>query len=297
VSIIEQAARRLDELRKAGIEVAPPVAPTDVAVQRQAVKVAPRARSSGDELAGSETRASRSVDLDLLRLASRGLITPDAPRSTLAEQFRAIKRPLLMNVRGQSAAPVERANCIMVTSSTAGEGKTFTAINLALSLASEVDNTVLLVDADVIRPAVLERLGLPLDRGLMDILLDPTLSAADVILRTNIPKLSILPAGTPNNHATELLASQVMQRLVEDLAFRYPDRIVVFDAPPLLMSNEARVLASIMGQIVVVVEAGRTTQSTVREALAAVEGCPVVMTLLNKTRPGAGGSVYGYYGQ
>lgn len=242
-------------------------------------------------------RAPRRVELDLHALAARGFLTPDAPRSRLADEFRGAKRPLLANARGQSAAPVKRANCIMVTSSLPGEGKTFTAINLAMSLAAEVDSCVMLIDADAMRPSVLNCLGLPSARGLLDALTDPTLTLVDVVLRTNVEKLSLMPAGTSHRNATELLASAAMGRLVDELASVDASRILVFDTPPLLAAPETRVLASHVGQIVLVVEASRTPQNAVREALEQIKDCPVVMTLLNKARgssPGSGG--YGAYG-
>ena len=116
------------------------------------------------------------------------------------------------------------------------------------------------------------------------------------MLRTNIERLSVLLAGTPHSRATELLASEAMVRLVDELASRYPDRILVFDAPPLLSSTESRVLAMHMGQIVLVVEANRTKQAAVTQALATIEDCPVVMTVLNKTERSDSRSYYGYYG-
>jgi exopolysaccharide/PEP-CTERM locus tyrosine autokinase len=205
---------------------------------------------------------------------------------------------LLNNAHGKSAAPIRRANLIMITSSVPGEGKTFTSINLALSIAMEVDSTVLLVDADVARPAVLDRLGLPSSPGLLDLLTQPDLEMSNVLLKTNVDRLTILPAGTPHARATELLASAGMNRLLEDMATRYPDRILVFDAPPLLLSTESRALASQVGQVLLIVEADRTTQTAVTSALGMVESCPVVMTVLNKTDPSqSGGGYYGQYGE
>lgn len=305
MSIIEQAARRLEELRRAGVDVPAPVVPWSVqtaaraesedsaveaAPRRQTEPVAPAARS-----VDTAHRRSRSVAIDLGRLAAMGYVTPDTPRTQLADEFRVIKRPLLANALGRSAAPVARGNLIMVTSALPGEGKTFTAINLAMSIAMELDHTVLLVDADVARPAVLERLGLPASKGLLNLLTDPQIELADVLLRTNVEKLAILPAGTHHDRATELLASEGMNRLLEDLAGRYPDRIIVFDAPPLLPSTESRVLATRMGQVVVIVEAEKTPQSALEQALATIESCPVVMTLLNKVARSDVGSYYGYY--
>jgi protein-tyrosine kinase len=213
----------------------------------------------------------------------------------IADEFRVIKRPLLSNVHGRSAAPVASANLIMVSSSLPGEGKTFVSVNLAISLAMELDTSVLLVDADVSRPSVLKRLGLPASPGLMDLLTNSSLDVADVMMRTNIDKLSLLPAGRPQGRATELLSSDEMRRLVEELATRYPDRVLVFDAPPLLPSTESRVLATHMGQVIVVVESERTPQKAVQQTMATLESCPVVMTLLNKITRSEVGAYYGYY--
>jgi protein-tyrosine kinase len=244
---------------------------------------------------GDPSVESRLVNIDLKRLEVMGYLTPETPRARIADEFRVIKRPLLVNVQGKGAAVPERANLIMVTSSLPGEGKTFVSVNLAISLAMELDMTVLLVDADVSRPSVLQRLGLPSSAGLLDVLTDPSLQISDVLMRTNIEKLSILPSGKANGRATELLGSDSMDRLLEDLSTRYPDRIVVFDAPPLLPSTESRVLATYMGQVIVVVEADRTSQKSLEQALATIDSCPVVLPLLNKIARSEVGSYYGYY--
>ena len=236
--------------------------------------------------------ASRRVELDLDVLAAAGFVTPNAPRTRTADQFRVIKRPLLRNVADRNGSTASNANLIMVTSALAGEGKTFTSVNLAMSIAAELDNTVMLVDADVARPSVLRMLGLPPGPGLLD-LLEDSADMSSVLLRTNVDKLTILPSGTPHPRATELLASEAMRQLLADMASRYPDRIIIFDSPPLLLTTESRVLASHMGQIVVVVHAGKTLQSNVQHALATIESCPVKMMLLNQVRTDAQ-SQYGY---
>ncbi len=312
MSLIEKAARRLDELQRAGIDVSDagaltartdtgsPTTLADVVRAGRAGAAAPwaDARLRGDRPGGDADRPqrrSRQVDLNLAALTAQGYLTPLASRSRLAEEVRVLKRPLLENAHGRSAAPIRRPNLIMVTSSVPGEGKTFTAINLALSMAMEVDSTVLLVDADVALPAVAERLGLPSAPGLLDLLTQPDLDVSEAIVRTNIERLSVLPAGNRHARATELLSSAAMDRLLDEMAGRYQDRIVVFDSPPLLLSAEARALAAQVGQVLVVVEADRTSETDVASALAVIENCPVVMTILNKTRPLHQGS--GYYGQ
>jgi exopolysaccharide/PEP-CTERM locus tyrosine autokinase len=226
----------------------------------------------------------RRVELDLARMRELGMVTAAGGRTPLLEDFRIIKRPLLQRAFAERVQGDNPGNLIMLTSSLPGEGKTYCAINLAMSIAMELDHTVLLVDADVARPSVLRTLGLPPQRGLMDILTDDKLDMADVMLRTNVDTLSILPAGTSTPRATELLASSTMSNLVNEIANRYPDRIVIFDSPPLLLTSEARVLASHMGQIVMVVEAQTTTQHAVKEALHQLEGFKNVNLIYNKTR-------------
>jgi exopolysaccharide/PEP-CTERM locus tyrosine autokinase len=231
----------------------------------------------------AEPRAPlRAVELDLAWLSSAGYLTPDTPESEIANEFRRIKRPLINACQGKSGTPIQSANRIMVTSSLADEGKTFVALNLAMSIAMERDSTVLLIDADTTRPGLSQLLGLDAAPGLLDLLTDESLLPSHALLRTNVEKLAFLPAGSLQAHATELLASEAMENLLRNLASRYPDRILIFDAPPLLAAPEPAVLAGYMGQIVLVVEANKTTHKALLHALEAVESRPAVMTVLNK---------------
>lgn len=305
-SLIEKAAQRLDQLRQAGA-VVPDALPVGAAPVAEAGREAPAAAVSvgapvAIPAATPEPKVmSRSVEIDLDKLHAAGFVTPQAQRSLAADEFRVIKRPLLDNASGKSAAPVANGNLIMVTSAMPGEGKSFTAINLAMSMAMELDYRVLLVDADVAKPSLMKTLGLPPGPGLLDLLLDPRADMADVMLRTNVEKLTLLPSGSPHPRATELLASDAMNALVEEMGRRYEDRIIIFDSPPLLLTTESRVLATHMGQIVMVVQAEKTLQSQVRHALTTIESCPVKMLVLNQARGGdqaAYGYGYGYgYGQ
>lgn len=245
--------------------------------------------------ASSSTSSSKRITLNLTKMRQYGIVTPDEGRTQVAEQFRVIKRPLLTNAFNQGAGMIKNGNLIMVTSALAGEGKSFCTVNLAMSIAMEMDRRVLLVDADVARPTVPKILGLGTERGLMDILLDEKLDLADVLIKTDVEKLTLLTAGTRHSHSTELLASQSMGTLLKELAQRYADRVVIFDSPPLLLTSEARVLASQMGQIVVVVEAETTSQQTVKEMLRQIESCDVVNLIYNKARSFSGGEYYGYY--
>lgn len=239
-------------------------------------------------------RTQRSVVLDLERIRAMGLLVPDARRSQIKEEYRHIKRPLLMNAASKGATIVEHSNLIMVTSSRPSEGKTFTACNLALSIAAERDRTVLLIDADVVKPSVTKVFGFEADRGLVDLLIDERLEPADVLVDTNVPSLTILPAGSTHHLSTELLASDNMRELADEMSRRYADRIIIIDSPPLLVTTEASVLASLAGQIVMVVEAGRTHQSQVQEALALLDPNQIVGFVLNKTRSILGVDYYGY---
>jgi len=250
---------------------------------------------------GSDTHVqeggSQVQSINLARLHRMGVVAPDAEKSQIAEEFRIIKRPLIANAFGQGTARVKNGNLIMVTSSLPGEGKSFCAINLAISMAMEMDRTVLLIDADVAKPRVPEYLGIHADKGLLDVLQDKDLKLSDVMIKTDIAKLTVLPAGRTYKRATELLASAAMTRLIEDIGNRYPDRIILFDSPPLLATSESSVLATHMGQIVMVVEAEKTSQEAVREALGHIQSCEVVGMLLNKTTPTPGADYYyGYYG-
>ncbi|MEJ7670351.1 MAG: XrtA-associated tyrosine autokinase [Casimicrobiaceae bacterium] len=310
MSLIEQAAKRLEELRRAGVDIPDSTPKQDVATiedsgeERAAVHSTAQLRrqyapavDAAPRVSARKTPAppqSRLIELDLARIAAAGIVTPDAPRSRIADEFRVIKRPLITNATGKGAAPIRNGNLIMVTSALPNEGKSFTAANLAMSIAMELDRTVLLVDADVAHPALPKMLGLPPAQGLLDVLVDDAVELRQVLLRTNVEKLSILSSGTQHPRATELLASDAMNRLLDDMASRYNDRIIVFDSPPLLVTTESRVLATHMGQVVVVVEAQRTTQAAVQQALATIEACPVKLMMLNKGRSVTSDGGYGY---
>ncbi|HJV74663.1 MAG TPA: XrtA-associated tyrosine autokinase [Noviherbaspirillum sp.] len=290
MSIIEKAAKRLGQ-------------ETQAVVQRPNAEFPPKETTNANEnvaicfqnhSASKPPRVVAQQEINLAQLHKLGMVTPNGGRTQVSEEFRFIKRPLIKNAphRSESGNP---GNLIMVTSSLPGEGKTFCAVNLAMSIAMEMDRTVLLVDADAARPSVLRTLGLHSDTGLMDVLLDDSLDLADVMIKTNVETLSVLPAGKNHKHATELLASQSMSKLLVQIANRYPDRIVIFDAPPLLITSEARVLASQMGQIVMVVEAEKTTQNALKDALRKIGTCSNVSLVYNKGRDFPEGENYSYY--
>ena len=319
MSLIEQAAKRLEELRRAGAEV-PGASSSDGAevasldgVERlptpeaairglaargavpEPVAPSPNQAPLSRDIRRSDGREQSRIEIDLERLKARGFVTPDAPKSQIADEFRVIKRPIIHNARRTAASAIRNGNLIMVTSALPGEGKTFTAVNLALSVAMELDTTVLLVDGDVAHPELPRVLGTPASPGLLELLTTNELDVSDAIVRTNVDNLSILPAGAHHRRATELLASEQMAIVLHELGTRYPDRIVIFDSPPLLPTTEARALALHMGQIVMVVAADSTRQHAVNLALATIENCEIVLMMLNKADKTDVGTYYGYY--
>ena len=211
-----------------------------------------------------------------------------------ADEYRRIKRPLLSNAFGKTASIVDRGNLILVTSSIPGEGKTHTAVNLALSIALERDHTVLLVDCDVTRQGVSQMLDLEDKPGLVDVLEDENLTLGDAILRTDIPQLSILSAGMRHEFVTE----RRLAGLVNEMVSRYDDRVIVFDGPPLLPTPQTQVLAGLVGQIVLVIEAGKTPQAVVEDALELIPDEKAIGLVMNKSEGVSerSGYYYGYYG-
>lgn len=309
MNIIELASQRLQELSKTGIEMpgsqqspqqeshhaasrmgTVPHSPTPFRQPQETATGSARLQESAASQAfhpGAPARRSEVVSLDLDHLEETGVLASTRVRSTIAEEFRHIKRPLLDNVRKGRGNKNSHSSLIMVTSALPGEGKTFFALNLAVSMAIEIDTSVLLVDGDVVRCNLMRSLGLSARKGLLDVLTTPGMDVADVMLKTNIPRLSLLPAGTSNVRSTEILASDAMNNFLDELANRYKDRVVVFDSTPLLLTSEAKVLASKMGQVLVVVEEARTSHADIQKAFAAVEGCSNVMSVLNKDRNAA----------
>ena len=240
-------------------------------------------------------RRSRQVSVDLEKLRSAGGFSPSGIFTRTTEEFRMIKHAILMNEAKRRKEGSLNSNLVMVTSSREGEGKTFVAINLAMSLAAERDKQVLLIDADLSNPSILERLAIRAERGLIDYLEDATIDLADVLLQTNVESLSVLPAGHPHPLSTELLASTRMEQLMSEMAQRYPDRLIVLDAPPVLATSESAALAMHVGQIAFVVEASRTSQAAIKEALGLISICPDIGFVLNKAPFQFGETRFGSY--
>lgn len=244
-----------------------------------------------------ETPASVAIDRALM--AENGLLIPGAPVGVLAEEFRLAKRQLLLTMRQLIAAEPEKARTILVCSPKPGDGKTYCAINLAISLAAERDTRVLLVDADFAKPGVMARLGVAAEGpGFLDVLADSDLAIEDCVIATDIPQLSLLPAGARTNADTELAASERTAELIAELLDADPHRIVIFDSPPALAASPASVLALHVGQVMLVVRADRTTEGDIRDSVQRLDGCEDIQLLLNGVAFSADGYRFGnYYGQ
>jgi protein-tyrosine kinase len=241
---------------------------------------------------------SRTVVIDREALRAMELLPPANVEERIASQYRQIKRPLVDAAFGRSTNPVPNGQLIMLASALPGEGKTFTSINLALSMALEKDSQVLLVDADIPKPHITRIFGLQGERGLLDLLVDSSARVESFILPTDVPGLSILPAGTQVENATELLASERMQHVVAQLGSTRVRRMVLFDSPPLLLSTESRALVSMIGQTVLVVRAEFTPRHVVQDAIDAIGDEKPISLILNQSEaaPAAGYYGYGAYG-
>jgi protein-tyrosine kinase len=273
-------------------------APAESRPQTAAAQVAPLpakpTTGSADE--ASTNPAIKQVRLDFRALRQNGMITPDNLSSALSNEYRAIKRKLLQKVRD----PKTRAavnNLIMVTSSLPGEGKTFSSLNLALSLAAERGLRVLLIDGDVIRPSVGNMFVSPASEGLTDLLSGKVKQVADVLYRcTDVPNLSVIFSGNPKTNSPELLSSGQMANLCHELSARYPDRVIVLDTPPVLASAEPAILATYVHQLIMVVSADQTDKHQLRKSLEAVSSCQNISLLFNKAPRWNETEYHSYYG-
>ncbi|GHF99412.1 XrtA-associated tyrosine autokinase [Thalassotalea marina] len=238
---------------------------------------------------------NKVLHIDKASLNDKGYLIDTGSRKSIKDEFRQIKRKLLNNAFGSASKMLNHPNLIMISSAKPNEGKTFVSINLALSIALEQDKTVLLVDADVLRPSVNRELGVEQSEGLIEYLLEDDKPLSDVMFNTNIDKLKIIPAGHPHHLSNELLASEKMAVLANELANRYPDRVVIFDCPPLVGVTETLVLANLMGQALVVVEESKTSIASIKEATESLNEELAVGIVLNKAIR-SHKDLYGYYG-
>ena len=286
MSLVEQALKKLQAARTAEQpQAVRPGAPPAVSAPAPAAVRPPRA----------PVDPARIVPVNRDALRSAGVLPPPTEERRISQEYRQIKRPLVANAFGPAALP--NGGLIMLASALPGDGKTFTAVNLSLSLALEKDIQTLLVDADVAKPHISRLFGVDSKPGLLDLLRDESLDVESLILPTEVPGLFILPAGRPSDTATELLASSRMQTLAARLGASGQDRITLFDSPPLLLTTESRALASVVGQVVLVVGAGSTPQKAVLDAIDAIGEGRSISLILNQCDEGASDAYYqNYYG-
>ena len=235
-----------------------------------------------------------NVQINYERLKSFGFLTPDIMNITLAEQYRRIKQPILLNAFHDGIEGLRNGNLVMVTSSLPSEGKTFTSFNLAMSVANEFNHSVLYVDADVAKQTITSCLGFTEKAGLTDYLVNENLGLSDLIIGTDIVNLKILPAGGQHDRITELWASSKMQALLSEMSQRYKDRLIIFDAPPVLSDSSASILSRIVGQVILVIEAEKTPQHVLEETLNIIKDSQYIGLILNKSNQKQS-SDYGYY--
>jgi protein-tyrosine kinase len=282
MSLVEQALKKMQAARGG---VAPVRAPVSMSVDRPVVPLPP-----------PPPRATRVVNVNRDQLRAAGVLAPLDEERLLVQQYRQIKRPLVANALGRGTPQLPNGQLIMLASALPGDGKTFTSVNLALSLAMEKDVRILLVDADVAKPHISKIFGVEGEPGLLDVLRDETVDVDSVIMSTDVPGLSILPAGRASDTATELLASTRMETVVAQLGASDATRLVLFDSPPLLLTTESRALAGQVGQIVLVVAAGVTPQQAVFDALALLGDGKSIGLVLNQSDEGAQAGYHRYYG-
>lgn len=266
--------------------------------QQAAAGAAAAAAYAGSAAAGAAARRQAGADspvperailIDEDALRAAGMLPPAHQEHELAQEYRRIKRPLINGALGRGVTPLPRGNLIIITSAVPGEGKTFMSLNLAFSICLEEDVTVLLVDGDVVNPRISQILGVENAPGLLDLIKDPALPVASVILPTDVPGLCFLPAGRQDSNATELLASARMQAVMAQLGSSDPARLILFDSAPLLVTTESQALAHSAGQLLVVVRADQTPQHVVLDALDTLdEGKPISLVLNQTLRPSSG---------
>jgi receptor protein-tyrosine kinase len=291
-TLIEKAADRLGKQAQQPVSaasepnlVAPPESMQQTAVTHQPAEPAPT----------TESTTTRKIEIDYRRLESLGIFSPDHGTNRTTEEIRLIKRAVLSNASMAKSEQARNHNLIMVTSSRQGEGKSFVAFNLAMSLASETDKTVLLIDADSSRSSVVRMLGIDAEEGFLDLLEDENISFADVMIKTDAGHLSIIPAGHPHVLSSELFAGSKAGSLLQEMSRRYQDRIIIVDAPPVLATSEPTALALHVGQIVFVVDAQKSTKGAIGEALGLINVCPNIGFVLNKAEYQFGASRFGSY--
>jgi exopolysaccharide/PEP-CTERM locus tyrosine autokinase len=283
MSRIEEALAKIQAQRGAGVP--PPEPRKPIGRVREAEPGAPQSHHYG----------GKRIEVSFDELRARGLLAAGEQERKLADEYRAVKRPLLRNADMSRDPVLPRGNLLMIASALAGEGKTFTSLNLCLSIAREPDWNIVLVDGDCNKPHLTTLFGAEEEPGLMDLLHDSARQFDSVVMPTNLPGLSVLPAGKHDAHAAELLATARMSALCAEVAAADAQRIVIFDSPPLLLTAEAQALATQVGQILLIVKANATPQRAVLAARERLDGSKAINLLLNQAGLGDSARLYGEY--
>lgn len=311
-SSVERAIKGFDLSRAGGIGAPLPPEPQRRVVMRE-VTIEPAAplpvatSSAPGPIVAAPAQPALSIapvrfaggthPVDRIHLREAGMIVPEGSVTALLEEFRIVKRQLLLQANQLRPALGPAAQRVLVCSPLPGEGKTWTSTNLALAIAAEKESEVVLVDADFAKPSILSMLGLPGGRGLMDALADPAIDVAECVIGTDISGLWVLPAGNATTSDTEYLASSRTRAVLDRLTEGAPHRMVIFDSPPALAASPAAELAKYVGQALVVARADRTGQSSLEDAIALLRGCPNIQLLLNAVQFSPSGRRFGsYYG-
>ena len=285
MSLVEQAIARMRNQAKAA-------APQKAADARGAPGTAAKTATAPAGRAAAPLRPARRISIDRAVLRANGYLAEEAQDRHFADHFRRIKRPLVEKAMSSDAAG--ESQVIMVTSALPGDGKTFTSINLALSIALERDVSALLIDCDVAKRHVAQITGLEDEIGLLDALSDESLDIESLVVETDLPRFSILPAGRRVDGTAELLSSNRMRQIIAQLCMHNPRRILLLDSPPLLITNEGRALLKVAGQVVLVALAGHTPRHAIEDAMALIGPQQAGGIVLNQVAPGGHDGYYGY---
>ncbi|CAH0993304.1 hypothetical protein SIN8267_03452 [Sinobacterium norvegicum] len=213
-------------------------------------------------------------NLSLLHLEKNRVVTAFS-NDVRAEPYRQLRTILLKEFRER------KVNNLAIVSADNSAGKTLTAINLAIALSKEVNQTVLLVDLDLQSPSVASTLGLEIEYGISD-LLNNEVSVDKVLINPGLERLVILPAKKVEGNTSEILSSPRMRSLMQEIEQRYPERIVIYDLPPLLNDDDALVIAERVGSTLLVIEEGRTTPENLERSLLLLDKTSLIGTILNK---------------
>lgn len=267
---IEKALKRAREQK-----ASEPAAPSQTRTTRKPPQAKPEAKTARADIGSGTTR----VDPVGKRTLSEQRVIAGQVRDVCADTYRMLRAQVIFRLQEIGG------NTVGICSASPGEGKTLTAVNLAVSLALDPNYTVLLVDLDLRRPKLASYFGLATEKGLSDYLIgDATLT--DCLVNPGLERLVIMPGGKPLYSSSEALASQKMRSLANEFKHRYADRIVIYDLPPLLASDDSLVFLPQLDATLLVVQDGKAKAGDIQRAMELLDGCNLLGTVLNKSSEG-----------